>query len=1239
MRPVSFILLALLAAPGVARAQHPLQGRLSPAGLDFLERALPQEIPSPLALPETTVEIGSSCAEGPTTLTQLDTSVDLTLRTFDLSVPSPGLLQADVVADVHATGQMIPANVPGFCGYAPVCDDTLDVLGAGATLGFTILWDEATGLVVDVADVQLDVDKNAVDIVFSGCLQADSLNDLADTAKDLLLDALVQAVQDIASTQIAPQIQGLLSSFSGEFAFDAGLAAIDAKLTGVGVDPTGITVDGEADVTTSLSPPECLGPDPGEPVAHPGELPDFAALAPDAHVDLAVNLGLVDDAFHALWRTGLVCMNGEQLAAYGVEIDLSELVDVLPGWPPGTTLDPEVVLAQPPTVAGRAGDDALLELTIPGLEISLYGHLPDGTTRSVFLDVDARATLSARYDRDRGALVLDPEDVKIDNLEIYGAPEVAGRLDAAHLARAAETKLAPAILEQLGAFALALPLPGFGGYYVIPRAVGTTDAYVWGAVDLYRGPDEDTTPPETAAVAVPPSPTRVEDARIRMTGTDDQVPTDLLRFQATIDEVASEPSYLKDIPFGEKGVTRSYHLAVAAVDLAGNVDPTPYETDVVVDGIPPHLHVDGEGVLRVASPVAELSWAASDDLTEAADLAYSVTIDRLADPADPYSAERIGVMDLEPGVTTARVQLAPDGHYVLGVTTRDEAGNATIRNVLVVTEAASGCGCSAAAGTGASPILLLLLALPFLRRRARKESLLVALFVLLLPSAASAGGFYVPGTGPVGQARAGAFAARADDPSALAYNPAGLAGLHGTRLLLGFNLVELDLAYQREGRYEATQTGHAYEGELFPEVRDVSNPSLGLLGFQAVPLVALSTDLGLDLPLTFGVGVYAPQGYPSRAFPETWSTGGDAGDPAPGPQRYDVIKQDVIVALPSVAVGWRPVSWAAVGARLSWGVVNLRHRSALWAFENFQEDPGLDGVFDADVSDGFVPGAGVGVLLDPFSFLTLALSWDSPMAVDAKGSGAATLGPGVGFAGVQDDIEPVNDPAQARCGVGGTVDALKTCVRFDLPQMATAGLRWHLGPREAARADLEADVRWENWSAASRFEVLADGRSALSGIALEPVPLDHGMKDVWSFRLGGSYQVVIPDAGLVEVRAGIAHDTAAAPDSWSRVDIDGAARTTITGGIAWENHLVRVSLGGGTSVSPDRQVPICAWPSGPDAQSLGCDGAGEPPVAERTQPDPAQPLETPADQRQSPFNAGTYRSHYVLLNLGVEVHF
>jgi len=496
-----------------------------------------------------------------------------------------------------------------------------------------------------------------------------------------------------------------------------------------------------------------------------------------------------------------------------------------------------------------------------------------------------------------------------------------------------------------------------------------------------------------------------------------------------------------------------------------------------------------------------------------------------------------------------------------------------------------------------------------------------------------AGGLFVPGYGSQGQPRAGAFVAKADDASALFYNPAGLAKQRGTSIHLGFNLLDFDQTYQRTGSYELPSDGEAlpWTGDPYPEVSDNSTPAIGVGGFQGIPTFGLVTDLGGRSPVVLAVGLIAEHAFPEREYAENYQF--EDPSTAPPPNRYDVIEQDVSVAFPSIGAGYRITPQIDVGVRLSWGFGGAKATQYLWGLRNYEEDVRYDGVFGADVHDNFIPAGSVGALYRPVDFIEIGAAYQTERSVHFKGDGTAVLGSRLAApGGMPDFIVPELDAP--RCAGGGTVTALKTCLNLTLPQTASLGARYIL--RDGAggeRGDVELDVVWEDWSAGSDIEVIVDGKSGLTNLPLQPALVRHGFQDTVSIRLGGAYGFDVGHNRLI-ARAGAAYDTAAAPESWTRLDIDGFARTTLGAGVAYETSSLRLELGGGVVLEGSREVADC----NPTTDELGCPdpspGGEQTPQADRVRPDPVQPLSGANNQVESPFNAGRYEQGYILLSLG-----
>ncbi len=520
----------------------------------------------------------------------------------------------------------------------------------------------------------------------------------------------------------------------------------------------------------------------------------------------------------------------------------------------------------------------------------------------------------------------------------------------------------------------------------------------------------------------------------------------------------------------------------------------------------------------------------------------------------------------------------------------------------------------------------------------------LATFTLLIggaPALALAGGITNPGYGSQAQPRAGAFAAKADDPSAIFHNPAGLAKLKGTIIQLGINLINFSQTFQRAGTYDACTDakcpvgGLPYAGQAYEKIENQSHGKFHLGNFAVVPLLSASSDFGLDLPIVFAAGIFAPgAGSADREFAPNYQIEADPNSPPP-PGRYDVIRQEVTVLMPSLAVGYSITDKIDVGARVSWGFADIKSENAIWGLRNYEEWEGFDVQFGVEASDAFVPSFGFGAMYRPRDDFEFGFNYRSKSSIRAKGIGLVRSGSGTLIEGI-DALQPRTD-APFVCGGGGTLAAFTNCVELDLPQVASIAGRWILHDLNGTeRADIELDVQWENWSAASTTTNLIDARTVTLG-KLPPTLIQHGYKDVFSFRLGGAYRLPVANDAL-SVRAGLAYDTKTADESWTRLDQDGFARTTLAAGLAYEIPGWRFELSGGAILEGTRTVDHGGC--NPERGNLGCElDNEETPVFDRNAPDPSQPIYSEHNQSQSPFNAGVYEQGYVFMGMGVTAWF
>src|SRR5215210_4145896 len=81
----------------------------------------------------------------------------------------------------------------------------------------------------------------------------------------------------------------------------------------------------------------------------------------------------------------------------------------------------------------------------------------------------------------------------------------------------------------------------------------------------------------------------------------------------------------------------------------------------------------------------------------------------------------------------------------------------------------------------------------------------------LLPGESFAVGFRLPNQDPEGIARGNAFAATADNPSAIYYNPAGITQIEGHELSVGLYLISADTHFTQAGSGAKAKTDAEFQ--------------------------------------------------------------------------------------------------------------------------------------------------------------------------------------------------------------------------------------------------------------------------------------------------------------------------------------------------------------------------------------------------------------------------------------------
>ena len=272
-----------------------------------------------------------------------------------------------------------------------------------------------------------------------------------------------------------------------------------------------------------------------------------------------------------------------------------------------------------------------------------------------------------------------------------------------------------------------------------------------------------------------------------------------------------------------------------------------------------------------------------------------------------------------------------------------------------------------------------------------------AFFAALIaaPTTAQALGVRIPNQDAEAIARGNAFVATADNPSALYYNPSGISQLSGHNVQVGL------LNYLGVTSKYISPTGYKSETE-----------------YEIQPIPQFYYTYGPEkLPLTFGLGVYAPFGL-ALEWPETTGFRTLAIE---GKMQY--------IALNPV-VAWEPLSNLSfgIGPTFNYSKLNLRKGIAL-------PIPGSD-EFNFD-GDDWAFGFNAGILWKPHPKWALGANYRSATTVDYHGT-AETRSP-LPFI---------------------PTGASSSSAQFKFPQIVSAGISY----RPTPKWNIEADIDWTDWN-------------------------------------------------------------------------------------------------------------------------------------------------------------------------------
>ncbi|HET6611586.1 MAG TPA: outer membrane protein transport protein [Kofleriaceae bacterium] len=437
-----------------------------------------------------------------------------------------------------------------------------------------------------------------------------------------------------------------------------------------------------------------------------------------------------------------------------------------------------------------------------------------------------------------------------------------------------------------------------------------------------------------------------------------------------------------------------------------------------------------------------------------------------------------------------------------------------------------------------------------------------------------------------GTAHAGGFAtakfgsvhgnAASGHPTAIYFNPAGLALSHGTRIYVEGLFAYREAAYYRPPGAIDTVTEPGQDATGTPEEAVAANSGTAKLSnFLVSPFIGATTDFGLK-NAGFGLALYAPFGG-SATWDQNEAFENDQAYPGAvdGVQRWSVIEgQQRAIYISAAGAYWFEGPRLSVGGALSVvenDISTVRARNA-----NGTDDLTTA---DGDVAEGrslfegsnFVLAAALGVTWTPVDKVRIGASYQSiPGFGEMELSGTLTNKFGAGMAGAED-----------------------TKLTQTLPDIWRLGVTYALNDK----VELRAGGAFTRWSVFDDQCLMSDTDTAncdlMESGALEPqgkqviVNIPRHFKDNFTVGASGSYWL----SPTVELFAGASFDSNAVPDETLEQAIIDMAKVTGT---------VGATLGIGDNLSVLASYTHVAYfertveprTSDPERPSRNPDGAG-----------------------------------------------
>lgn len=413
---------------------------------------------------------------------------------------------------------------------------------------------------------------------------------------------------------------------------------------------------------------------------------------------------------------------------------------------------------------------------------------------------------------------------------------------------------------------------------------------------------------------------------------------------------------------------------------------------------------------------------------------------------------------------------------------------------------------------------------------------------------AGASGFYFGDNGTKTMMQGGAFTAEADDLTAIQHNPAGLAQLRGLAFDFDFSLLNHEVSFTRQDSgFDPAAPNPIFQAVHNKNCATAANAGECAANLYKTPVFGISYgfDLG-GVPITIGGGFYGPPATGAYDYGDPDYTKDAAGNYVHNPKkyaanRYSLIKNDIIIAYPTLSLAVAPHPRVMIGASLQLMLSSFKFSQAMYTGDSvglnpqraLEEDPGWDAIAAIDLVGRPTVTGIIGLLVKPTDWLSFGGSVRPPIPVLASG---------------KFDISVAGDTLKQ---ANATVIGNQADLAFTMPLELRLGAR--VVPFDAHRdwfskLGVDLDFVYQGWNALDAQRLTPhEVYIQTPGSDPKPVPpfiVPKQWRGTWSARVGGGLDVL----RYLTVHAGFWYETMAAPDKYYNIDFANPDRFFVTGG-------------------------------------------------------------------------------------------